>query len=91
MHQRDIPNLSKLISDKLPASHPPAIGEFKLNIITLTSHNPIKLIQGHHHIGSHRRLSAPVCLIKEHLAYRIQQISPINRLQSPAHLTNAQG
>ena len=90
MHQRHIPNLSKLIRNKLPTRHPPTVGEFKLNIITLTPHNPIQLIQGHHHVGSHRRLSAPMRLIKEHLACRIQQISRINRLQRPAHLTNAQ-
>lgn len=91
MHQRHIPNLSKLIGHKLPTRHPPAIGELKLNIITLTPHNPIQLIQGHHHIGSHRRLRTPVRLIKEHLTGRIQQISRINRLQGPAHFTNAQG
>ena len=91
MYQRHIPNLSKLISDKLPTSHSPTISQHELNIITLTTHNPIKLIQRDHHIGRHRRLRTPVRLIKEHSACRIQQIGRINRLQRPAHFTNAQG
>lgn len=91
MHQRHIPNLGKFIGHKLPTSHPPTISQHKLNIIALTPHNLVQLIQSDHHIGRYRRLSAPMRLFKEHPACRIQQISRINRLQSPAHLTNAQG